>query len=149
MTHVAEVFDSRAVILLPDANGRLRLPDGLPLASSLPGADLSIAQWVADHGQRAGLGSDTLPAAPALYLPLLGSHTTLGVLAVQAANRRRVLLPEQRHLLETFAGQIALALERVQLAACRGIRRGSRRKRRACAIPSSPRSRTTCARRSR
>jgi len=35
---------------------------------------------------------------------------------VQAANRRRVLLPEQRHLLETFAGQIALALERVQLA---------------------------------
>ena len=117
VTHVAEVFDSKAVILLPDANGRLRLPDGLPLASSLRGADLSIAQWVADHGQRAGLGSDTLPAAPALYLPLLGSHTTLGVLAVQAANRRRVLLPEQRHLLETFAGQIALALERVQLAA--------------------------------
>ena len=38
------------------------------------------------------------------------------MLAVQAANRRRVLLPEQRHLLETFAGQIALALERVQLA---------------------------------
>ena len=117
VTHVAEVFDSKAVILLPDANGRLRLPDGLPLASSLRGADLSIAQWVADHGQRAGLGSDTLPAAPALYLPLLGSHATLGVLAVQAANRRRVLLPEQRHLLETFAGQIALALERVQLAA--------------------------------
>ena len=116
VTHVAEVFDSRAVILLPDANGRLRLPDGVPLASSLRGADLSIAQWVADHGQRAGLGSDTLPAAPALYLPLLGSHATLGVLAVQAANRRRVLLPEQRHLLETFAGQIALALERVQLA---------------------------------
>ncbi len=41
---------------------------------------------------------------------------TLGVLAVQAANQRRVLLPEQRHLLETFAGQIALALERIQLA---------------------------------
>ena len=38
------------------------------------------------------------------------------MLAVQAANRRRVLLPEQRHLLETFAGQIALALERIQLA---------------------------------
>jgi two-component system sensor histidine kinase KdpD len=116
VTHVAEVFDSQAVILLPDANGRLRHPEGLPLASSLRGADLSIAQWVADHGQRAGLGSDTLPAAPALYLPLSGSTTTLGVLAVQAANRRRVLLPEQRHLLETFAGQIALALERVQLA---------------------------------
>jgi two-component system sensor histidine kinase KdpD len=31
-------------------------------------------------------------------------------------NRRRVLLPEQRNLLETFAGQIGLALERARLA---------------------------------
>jgi two-component system, OmpR family, sensor histidine kinase KdpD len=116
VTHVSEVFASRAVILLPDPNGRLRHPDEAPLVCSLTGSDLSIAQWVADHGQRAGLGSDTLPAAPALYLPLPGSRRTLGVLAVQAENRRRVLLPEQRHLLETFAGQIALALERVQLA---------------------------------
>jgi two-component system, OmpR family, sensor histidine kinase KdpD len=30
-------------------------------------------------------------------------------------NRRRILLPEQRHLLETFAGQIALAWERTAL----------------------------------
>ena len=32
------------------------------------------------------------------------------------ANPRRVLLPEQFHLLETFAAQLALALERAQLA---------------------------------
>jgi two-component system sensor histidine kinase KdpD len=38
------------------------------------------------------------------------------VLAVLPSNKRRVLLPEQRHLLETFAGQIALAIERAQLA---------------------------------
>jgi two-component system, OmpR family, sensor histidine kinase KdpD len=31
-------------------------------------------------------------------------------------NPRRVLLPEQRHLLETFAGQIGIALERARLA---------------------------------
>jgi len=40
----------------------------------------------------------------------------LGVLAVRPTQRRRLLLPEQRHLLETFAGQIALAIERAQLA---------------------------------
>jgi two-component system sensor histidine kinase KdpD len=40
----------------------------------------------------------------------------LGVLAALPARPRRVLLPEQYHLLETFAGQIALALERAQLA---------------------------------
>ncbi|HUA89991.1 MAG TPA: ATP-binding protein, partial [Steroidobacteraceae bacterium] len=32
------------------------------------------------------------------------------------SNPRRVLLPEQRHLLETFAGQVGLALERARLA---------------------------------
>ena len=40
----------------------------------------------------------------------------LGVLAVLPSNNRRVLLPEQRHLLDTFAGQIALAIERALLA---------------------------------
>lgn len=108
--HVAEVFESEVAVLLPDASGRIA-PQGE--AGTFEGADLAIAQWVADHGRRAGLGSDTLPAAPALYLPL--GHTK-GVLAVLPANRRRVLLPEQRHLLETFAGQIGLALERGRLA---------------------------------
>jgi len=35
---------------------------------------------------------------------------------VLPSNPRRVLLPEQRHLLETFASQIGLALERARLA---------------------------------
>ena len=113
--HVAEVFDASAVVLTPDPSGRLRYPTGSAEEGSFRGADLSVAQWVFDHGQRAGLGTDTLPAAPAVYLPLRGARGALGVLGVLPANRRRVLLPEQRHLLETFAGQIALAWERVAL----------------------------------
>ncbi len=115
--HVAETFASEAVLLMPDVAGRLRAPRGEPAAGSLLDADLSVAQWVYDHGRPAGLGTDTLPASPAQYLPLRGSRqTTLGVLAVRPTQRRRLLLPEQRHLLETFAGQIALAVERAQLA---------------------------------
>jgi two-component system sensor histidine kinase KdpD len=112
--HVAESFASRATVLLPDADGRLNHLKDVELAGSLEAADLSVAQWVFDHGRPAGLGTDTLPAAVAQYLPLTGTHRTLGVLAVQPAQRRRLLLPEQRHLLETFAGQIALAIERAQ-----------------------------------
>jgi two-component system sensor histidine kinase KdpD len=114
--HVAEVFQCSAVVLLPDSSGKLRHPRELPEIGSLKGADLSIAQWVQDHGRRAGLDSDTLPAAPALYLPLGSIEQALGVLAVLPQNRRRVLLPEQRHLLETFAAQIGLAVERGKLA---------------------------------
>ena len=114
--HVAEVFQCEAVVLLPDATGKLGYSDELPIEGSFRGADLAVAQWVADHGRRAGLGSDTLPAAPALYLPLGEARQGLGVLAVLPKNPRRVLLPEQRHLLETFAGQIGLALERARLA---------------------------------
>jgi two-component system, OmpR family, sensor histidine kinase KdpD len=112
--HVAETFTGRAAILLPNDERRIgqhAAPDPLLLD-----ADASIAQWVLDHGRPAGLGADALPGAAAAYLPLSGSKGPLGVLAVLPENPRRVLLPEQRHLLETFAGQIALALERVALA---------------------------------
>jgi two-component system, OmpR family, sensor histidine kinase KdpD len=114
--HVAEVFDCKAVILLPDSSGKLVYPRDPPVPGAFQGADLAVAQWVADHGRRAGLGSDTLAAAPALYLPLGDSERKLGVLAVLPSNPRRVLLPEQRHLLETFAGQVGIALERARLA---------------------------------
>jgi two-component system sensor histidine kinase KdpD len=114
--HVTEVFDCRAVVLLPDTDGKLRRPAGAPTERSLRGADLAIAQWVNDHGRRAGLGSDTLPATPALYVPLGDEARATGVLAVLPSNARRVLLPEQSHLLDTFAGQIGLALERARFA---------------------------------
>jgi two-component system sensor histidine kinase KdpD len=114
--HVAEVFQCRATVLLPDADGKLHYPAETPLEASFRGADLAVAQWVADHGRRAGLGSDTLPAARGLYVPLGDERRTVGVLAVLPENARRVLLPEQSHLLETFAGQVALALERAHLA---------------------------------
>jgi two-component system sensor histidine kinase KdpD len=114
--HVAEVFECEAVVLLPDEDGRLRSPRDEALAISFRDADLSIAQWVLDKGRRAGLGSDTLPSAPALYVPLGDERLRLGVLAVLPRNRRRVLLPEQLHLLETFASQIGLALERARLS---------------------------------
>lgn len=114
--HVAEVFQCRAVVLLPDATGKLRRPGEPPLEQSFKAADLAVAQWVEDHGERAGLGTNTLAAAPGLYLPLGDRNRALGVLAVLPSNPRRVLLPEQRHLLETFASQIGLALERARLA---------------------------------
>jgi len=114
--HVAESFASEAAVLLPDAGGQLYDASGMAMGAAAFQPDLSVARWVHDHGRPAGLGTDTLPAAPAQYLPLTGTDRTLGVLAVMPMHRRRILLPEQQHLLETFAGQVALAIERARLA---------------------------------
>ena len=115
--HVAEVFESQAAVLLPNATGRIVYPKDEGAPQSCHGSDLSVAQWVYDHGQMAGQGTDTLPGGEMVYLPLPGSSGTIGVLAILPLNPARIALPEQQRLLETFVSQIALALERVRLAA--------------------------------
>ncbi len=116
VSHVAVVFTSQAVILLPDAGGGIRHPRGASMAGSLHGADLGIAQWVFDHREPAGLGTDTLAGSDMHFVPLAVGARAIGVLALLPANPRRVFVPEQRRLLETFAGQIAVAIERALLA---------------------------------
>jgi two-component system, OmpR family, sensor histidine kinase KdpD len=116
-SHVSEVFASRSVVLFSDEYGHVSYPRAHPGEHSFTGADLGVAQWVFDHGKPAGLGTDTLSGAAGLYLPLSGGERVFGVLAVLPRNERRVTLPEQFRLLETFAAQIGLALERAEFAA--------------------------------
>lgn len=105
---LAATFHAQVRLLLPDAQGRLAAP-----VEATPQVDLAIAQWCFDHGEPAGIGTDTLPAATAAYLPLKAPAGTQGVLAVQPDNRRLLHIPEQRRLLETHATLIAMALERL------------------------------------
>ena len=115
--HVARVFQAQAVVLIPNADGTLAYPQAPGIYGSYHGADLGIARWVYANRVTAGLGTNTLPGAEALFLPLAAAHKLVGVLAVLPSRRERLLIPEQRHLLETFTGQVAAAAERVLLAA--------------------------------
>ncbi|MGA2860469.1 MAG: DUF4118 domain-containing protein [Steroidobacteraceae bacterium] len=115
--HVSQVFMSRTVLLFADEQGHVVYPRASLLDVSYTGADLGVAQWVFDHRKPAGMGTDTLSGSAGLYLPLAGSERAFGVLAVLPENPRRVTLPEQYRLLETFAAQIGLALERADFAA--------------------------------
>ncbi|MFO7642547.1 MAG: two-component system sensor histidine kinase KdpD [Candidatus Competibacteraceae bacterium] len=103
-------FRVKARLLLPNDDERLQPP---PVRPGKPKVDLAIAQWCFDRNDPAGLGTDTLPAASLLYLPLKAPLRTRGVLAVAPEQRRLLLIPEQRRLLDTFAALIAIALERV------------------------------------
>ena len=74
LRHLEDVFESRAVVLLPDDNGRLS-PSAGDVALLGPDAhERGVAQWAFDAGQPAGLGTDTLPGSKCLHLPLRGSR---------------------------------------------------------------------------
>jgi two-component system sensor histidine kinase KdpD len=114
--HVGDVFDCRAVMLLPDESGRVAYASG---ARELLGDDdheRGVAQWVFDSARPAGLGTATLPGSRCLFLPLRASQRELGVLGIAPADVRRVLAPDAYRLLEAFTSQTALALERGELA---------------------------------
>ncbi|MBY8606147.1 MAG: DUF4118 domain-containing protein [Burkholderia sp.] len=114
--HVGEVFRARVAFLLPDSADKVRQKIEDPDAAvTLTGADLDsdVGQWVYDQQKPAGRGTDTLPATAALYLPLKAPMRTRGVLAVASREPRELEVPEQQRMLDAFAAQIALALERV------------------------------------
>jgi two-component system sensor histidine kinase KdpD len=115
--HVHEVFSAAVAMLLPTEEGALRVAhtDGLPAGEEEKG--LGVAEWVWIHQRPAGLGTDTLPSAKALFIPLKGARGRVGILAlVPGGDANRLRDPEDRHLLETFAGIIGSAIERALLA---------------------------------
>jgi two-component system sensor histidine kinase KdpD len=81
------------------------------------------AHWVMTHDQIAGKGTDTLPNAEALFVPLSGTQQPLGAIGVRVDVMDRLLQPEQRQWLESCANQLALALERDRMTVAAGDER--------------------------
>ena len=107
---VAQGFNARATLMLLDAHEHL-VSIGSATAEDAP--DIGIAQWAFDHNELAGLSTDTLPAAPILYVPLKAPMRTRGVLALRPLDLPWLPAPEQQRLLDTSATLIAIAIERV------------------------------------
>src|SRR5690349_17790151 len=114
--HVRETFGASAQILLPDDTGRLQSPAGVTPLYLMDEKEQGVAAWVSARGRAAGAGTDTLPAARALYLPLATASGIIGVLGVRPDDPKRFQDPGVQHLLDAFAGQAAVALERARLA---------------------------------
>ncbi|HEY8100698.1 MAG TPA: two-component system sensor histidine kinase KdpD [Burkholderiaceae bacterium] len=114
---IQRTFHAKALLLLPDDAGRLQFPSSAQGSNSkapqMNDLHIAIAQWAFDRETPAGMGTDTLPASSFFYLPLVAPMRARGVLAIQPANRRWVMIPEQRQQLDTFATLAAIALERV------------------------------------
>ena len=91
---------------------------GSRISVCLPGSDAfdEAAAWALEHGRPAGNGTENVPTATSLYMPMIAAQGTVGVLAVESPAREALLSPDNRQLLETAATQIAIAIERDMLA---------------------------------
>jgi two-component system, OmpR family, sensor histidine kinase KdpD len=111
---VSLTFGRSAAVLLPEG-------ESVAVAAASPGLaleqdEVAVACWAYRHGQPAGEGTATLPSAAMRYLPLRTARGVLGVLGVAPSASDERLDPERRHLLDAFASQAALAIERAELA---------------------------------
>ncbi len=107
-----EVFGGESILFLANSGQPPELRVGERTTIGQTPINLIVAQWVADHSQPAGLGTDTLPNATALFLPLEGSQRTVGVLGIRPEPIDLFGDPEQRRMLESCASLVALSLER-------------------------------------
>ncbi|HSX20786.1 MAG TPA: ATP-binding protein, partial [Gammaproteobacteria bacterium] len=109
-SYIAELFNSDVMVLMP-ANQQLTISYSVGGERELDAKDLAVAQWVFDLGQVAGMGTDTLSQADAIYVPLLASQTTVGVLRIRPKHPEQLFTPEQMNFLGTCANQLALTME--------------------------------------
>jgi two-component system sensor histidine kinase KdpD len=119
--HIGAVFHGSAVVLLADRQGRLApatvAADGQSEAHRLfmPGFDLAVANDVARRCEKC--------IKNAIYLPLLGGRHANGVMVVNPTDLAAAIGAEQLNLLDAFAVQLALSLERARLAECAEVAR--------------------------
>jgi two-component system sensor histidine kinase KdpD len=104
----------RVVLLLPD-NGTIAVKAGYPPEDMLDDADLAAAKWAWQNDRPAGRGSDTLPGAKRLFLPMRTGRGAIGVVGLDSDKAGPLFTPDERRLLDALIDQSALAIERVHL----------------------------------
>ena len=85
----------RVVLLLPE-HGSIAVKAGYPPEDILDEADLAAAKWAWENDRAAGRGSDTLPGAKRLFLPMHTGRGAVGVMGIDSDKPGPLLTPDQR-----------------------------------------------------
>ena len=111
---IALMLKVRVVILLPE-QGTLVVKAGYPPEDTIADADVAAAKWAWENDRTAGRGSDTLPGAKRLFLPMRTGRGTIGIIGIDSDKPGPLLTPDERRLLDALSDQSAIAIERVRL----------------------------------
>ncbi|ETR77753.1 histidine kinase [Afipia sp. P52-10] len=104
----------RVVLLLPEGD-TIAVRGAYPPEDALDDADIAAAKWAWQNDRPAGRGSDTLPGAKRLFLPMRTGRGAIGVVGIDRDKPGPLLTPDDRRLLDALIDQSALAIERVFL----------------------------------
>lgn len=111
---IASMLKLRVVILTPEGLD-FSVKAGYPPEDQLDDGDIAAAKWSWAHNHPAGRGSDTLPGAKRLFLPLRTGRGPVGVIGLDRETPGALLTPDGRRLLDALMDLAALAFERIHL----------------------------------
>ena len=111
---IALMLKVRVVILLPE-HGTIAVKAGYPPEDRIDAADVAAAKWAWENNRSAGRGSDTLPGAKRLFLPMRTGRGPVGMIGIDSDKPGPLLTPDERRLLDALSDQSAIAIERVHL----------------------------------
>jgi len=112
--NVEEALTAHVAIFLPEGE-RLDLvaaSEGL----SLDMKELAVADWAFRNNHPAGRATDTLVSATLIYTPLQTPASILGVMGVRLEDEQAYHSQDNRRLLDAFATQAAMAMERIRFS---------------------------------
>ena len=96
------MYVGRAAMILLPLHGELQ-PVPMQYTQASSHSEVGESQWVYDHAQAVGRGTDTLPSAQSLYLPLLSPNGSVRVVAIRHQDASQSRMPEYRVILENYS----------------------------------------------
>jgi two-component system sensor histidine kinase KdpD len=112
--NVGEALNARVVLFLPEGERLDMVAASQGLVVDIK--EQAVADWAFRNRHPAGRGTDTLVSAALIHLPLETASNVLGVMGVQLESVQEYRSTECRRLLDAFATQAAMAMERVQFS---------------------------------
>ncbi|WP_136526761.1 sensor histidine kinase [Geomonas ferrireducens] len=112
--NIEENLQAQVVVLLSEGE-RLEV-QAASGGFTLGAKEAAVADWAFRNRAPAGKGTDTLGSAKLLHLPLQTSGDVLGVIGIRFREEQEFTSPECRRLVQAYAAQAALAVERAQFA---------------------------------
>ncbi|HKZ18458.1 MAG TPA: sensor histidine kinase KdpD, partial [Geobacteraceae bacterium] len=114
LSNIRESLNAKVAVILPERERMKVAAASKGLHPSVK--EMAVADWAFRNRKAAGHGTETLGSAELLHIPLQASGNLLGVLGIKLETDADYRSRQTRRLVDAFASQTAMALERVQLS---------------------------------